>query len=138
MKECIVSRNEQVRKNLKKEMRQMLRDMQRGDADDDFSWLSCRVFCVATKAYMTLKGVETSHSAVDDLTLSDTEVPHLVQEIQAWLVQGEAAVSFSLYLLKGFLKCPPCVAPPSELRGQGSPLDVRQTEARLAFCLLCM
>ena len=67
-------------------MRQMLRDMQRGDAaEHDFSWLSCRVYCVATKAYMSLMGVEKASGSTGDLTLHDTGLPSMVQEVQTWL-----------------------------------------------------
>ena len=81
LKDCVLARNRLVRRNMKKEMRQMLQDMQRGEEDNDFSWLSCKVFCVATKAYTTILGAEQGVE-VCDLNLNDTEVPSLVHEIQ--------------------------------------------------------
>lgn len=81
----MLARNLLVKKNMKRDMRQMLLDMQRGDSNDDFSWLSCKVFCLATKLYMTLMGSEKSQMDVGDLTVNDTEMPHLVQEIQMQL-----------------------------------------------------
>lgn len=67
---------------MQKEIRQMLRDMQREEEDSTFSWLKFPVFCVSTKAYMTVLGAEKPSAGLDELDLRDTEVPDLVRALQ--------------------------------------------------------
>ena len=82
-----MARNKIVRKNMQKEIRQMLRDMQREEEDSTFSWLKFPVFCVSTKAYMTVLGAEKPSAGLDELDLRDTEVPDLVRALQMPVVR---------------------------------------------------
>jgi len=82
LRDCILARNRLVKQNMQGEIRRMIVDMQRGDEDNDFAWLSCKVFCVSTKAYMVRLGAETGTLQAGDLEVADTELPLLIQELQ--------------------------------------------------------
>ncbi|CAE7441161.1 NUGGC [Symbiodinium sp. CCMP2592] len=81
-RDCVVARNKLVRKNMQKEIRQMMCDMQREEEDSTFSWLKFPVFCISAKAYMTVLGAEKPSAGLDELDLRDTEVPDLVRLLQ--------------------------------------------------------